>query len=154
MNDLKWQCQPFNQLSVNEWHDIIRLRIAVFVVEQDCIYQDLDGKDLKAWHLMGWQVKTDHPSLWAYSRLLPVGLAYPDAASIGRIITSAAARGKGLGHALMKASIEQICQIHGQCTIRISAQHHLMGFYKKWNFQAVGEPYQEDGILHIEMLKN
>ena len=117
-------------------------------MEQQCPYLDPDNKDQKSYHLLYYV--DDHFA--GYTRLLPAGLSFPEVA-IGRVVISPTHRGLGLGKKLMEASIEGCYQIFGNSNIRISAQHHLQKFYRSLGFQDEGEPYDEDGILHIEMLK-
>ena len=98
---INWQCKFFSELTNEELYKIIQLRIDVFVVEQNCVYQDCDGKDLESFHFTGW----DENNLVAYTRLLPKGISYPGAASIGRVINARSARGQNLGKQLMTKSI-------------------------------------------------
>lgn len=144
-----WQCKEFSLLSSKELYSILQLRNEVFVVEQDCVYQDCDGKDLKALHLTGY---LDH-QLIAYARILPVGLSYLDGASLGRIVTSPSMRGKKFGKSLMIVAIEKLVDHFGTVDIIISAQEHLQKFYNEFGFISEGEIYSEDGIPHIRMRK-
>lgn len=144
-----WQCKFFSELNNEELYKIVQLRIEVFIVEQNCIYQDCDGKDLKAYHLMGW----DGENLVAYTRLLEKGISYPEAASIGRVITARSARGQNLGKQLMLKSIEQVYILFGKLPIKISAQLYLKHFYESFSFVQKGGVYLEDGIDHIAMEK-
>ena len=140
--------KKFDKLSLQELHDIYALRSEVFVVEQDCVYQDIDGKDLSSIHVLGFENK----KLVAYARILDEGLSYSNYASIGRIVTSPAVRGNNHGHDLVDVAIE-VCQkkFLGQ-PIKISAQAHLENFYNKHGFKATGEAYLEDDIPHIGMI--
>jgi ElaA protein len=124
------------------------MRNAVFVVEQSCVFQDADNKDQGSHHLMGF----DGRSLVAYTRLLPPGLGY-EYASIGRVVTAPAVRRYGIGKELMKQSIETVYKLFGVGPIKIGAQLYLKKFYESFGFVQVGEPYLEDGIKHIYMLK-
>lgn len=144
-----WQCKFFSELDNEELYKIVQLRIEVFVVEQNCRYQDCDGKDLKAYHLTGW----DGENLVAYTRLLEKGISYPEAASIGRVITARSARGQNLGKQLMLKSIEQVYILFGKVPIKISAQLYLKHFYESFSFVQQGGVYREDGIDHIAMEK-
>lgn len=146
---IRWQCKDFSELTNEELYRIIQLRIGVFIVEQNCLYQDCDGKDLKGHHLCAWNGET----LLAYTRLLPPGVSYENAASIGRVITSPAARGQGLGKLLMRKSIEEIEALFGKVPINISAQLYLRRFYESFSFVQQGEAYLEDGIDHISMIR-
>jgi ElaA protein len=139
----------FNDLSADELHDILRLRLEVFVVEQTCIYQDLDGKDKDSIHMV-W--RDNDQRMIGTCRVLPPGLSYPEL-SIGRIVTSPSVRGKGLGHQLMREVLAYIqANYVGSTSIRISAQSHLEGFYQSHGFVTTGKEYLEDGIPHMEML--
>ncbi len=125
----------------------MRLRNEVFVVEQNCVFQDADNKDQGCLHLMGCV----NDELVAYTRLAPAGYIYTEL-SIGRVITSPAHRGKGLGYALMQQSIEQCRKLFGNTAIKIGAQYHLKKFYASFGFRQVSDIYLEDGIKHIYML--
>lgn len=138
----------FNELTVEELYTILQLRSAVFVVEQNCVYQDMDGKDQLSYHL---QVKNENDQLVAYARLVPPGISYTEP-SIGRVISDTDYRKHGFGKLLMKKAIETTCNLWPACDIRISAQLYLLKFYSDLGFQSVGESYLEDNIPHIEML--
>ncbi|MGN6195941.1 MAG: GNAT family N-acetyltransferase [Ginsengibacter sp.] len=125
------------------------MRNEVFIVEQNCVYQDCDDKDLKAYHFMGW----DDSKLVAYTRLLDKGISYSDAASIGRVITSPSVRGKNVGKELMTNSIAEVYRLFGKIPIRISAQFYLKRFYESFSFVQYSDVYMEDGIEHIGMKK-
>lgn len=140
--------KAFHELSLNELYAILKLRAEVFVVEQNCVYQDLDGKDQASYHVMLHL----NDELVAYSRLVPAGLSYTEVA-IGRVITASSVRGTGLGRKLMEYSIENCHQLWGNGPIRLSAQVYAKDFYASLGFVAEGEEYLEDGIPHIEMLK-
>jgi ElaA protein len=144
---MNWTCKKFDDLKLRELYSIMHLRNEVFVVEQHCVYQDADNKDLYSHHLMG--VKDN--KLLAYSRILPSGIAFVEA-SIGRIVTSPSVRGTGLGQLLIQKSIDQLILLYGRVPIRIGAQLHLKAFYESFNFHAVGPYYLEDDIEHVEML--
>jgi len=143
-----WVLKFFDALTPHELYAILQLRNAVFVVEQSCVFQDADDKDQDSHHLMGF----DNNSLIAYTRLLPPGLAYAQA-SIGRVVTAQAVRRYGVGKKLMQQSIDSIYQLFGTGTIKIGAQLYLKSFYESFGFVQTGEPYLEDGIKHIYMLK-
>jgi ElaA protein len=144
---ITWRCQYFNELSNLELYAILRLRSEVFVVEQNCVFLDMDDKDQQCWHVSGWQ----NDQLIAYTRLVPPGLAYPEP-SIGRVVTSPAIRKLGAGRKLMQYSIEKIFSIYGKQPIKIGAQLYLKNFYESLGFSQSGKKYLEDGIEHIEML--
>jgi len=140
--------KSFNELSPIELYKILRLRNEVFVVEQNCPYQDADNKDLKCHHLM--LLKDDE--LMAYARLVPPGLSFPQM-SIGRVVTSPKARGTGAGRTLMNTAIEECRKLFGKGSIQIGAQAYLLKFYSSLGFEQVSEVYDEDGIPHIDMIK-
>jgi ElaA protein len=146
---VNWQCKFFTELTNYELYKILQLRNEVFIVEQNCVYQDCDDKDLKAWHLMGW----DNEKLVAYTRLFEKGISYPDGASIGRVLTSPAERRKNLGKQLMVNSIDQVYHLFGNVPIKISAQLYLKRFYESFSFVQYSDVYMEDGIQHIAMIK-
>jgi ElaA protein len=138
--------KKFNELSINELYDILRLRAEVFVVEQDCVYQDVDAKDQKALHLF----ISDNDNIVAYTRMFDKG-DYFDEASIGRVVVQENYRDKKLGHILMKDSIKAINIHYKTSKITISAQKHLKRFYESHGFYQEGDEYLEDGIPHIKM---
>jgi len=141
--------KEFYQLSLDELYRILQLRSEIFVVEQDCVYQDLDFKDQKALHVFGKK----NNSIIAYTRIFKPGDYFKEA-SIGRVVVDAKERKFGYGHDLMKASIKAIQEQFNTSEITISAQVYLQKFYETHGFKKVGEEYLEDGIPHIEMLKN
>ncbi len=145
---ITWLLKPFTELTPHELYSILQLRNEVFIVEQNCPYQDMDNKDLKAWHLMG--LISD--KLVAYSRLLAPGISYSES-SIGRIVSSPAVRKTGMGKKLVSESIEQIKNLFKTDTIRIGAQFYLKAFYESFGFLQDGEIYLEDNIPHIIMLR-
>jgi len=146
---IQWICKSFDELSKKELYSILALRQEIFILEQYCPYLDADGKDIKCYHLIGIDKNNN---LLAYSRLIPKGLSYPNATSIGRIISSNAARGSGFGRALVEMSIKEIKRLFGESPIRIGAQCYLKGFYEKFGFQVDSPIYLEDGIPHQEMI--
>ncbi|MHA7831600.1 MAG: GNAT family N-acetyltransferase [Flagellimonas sp.] len=140
--------KTFEQLSTEELYQILRLRSEVFVVEQDCVYQDVDNKDQKALHIMG--IKDGE--VVAYTRVFEPG-DYFDNVSIGRVVVSQNQRKYGLGKQIMQASLAAIDQRFPDKPIEISAQSYLLKFYTELGFNAIGEEYLEDGIPHRRMLK-
>jgi ElaA protein len=132
---------------VHELYQLLRLRSEVFVVEQNCVFLDMDNKDQDCWHLLGWKGHL----LAASTRLVPPGIAY-DEMSIGRVVSSPQARGEGIGRALMEESIAACYKLFGHNPIRIGAQLYLEKFYTSLGFKTAGEIYLEDGIKHVEML--
>lgn len=147
--ELKFNIKRFNELTTLELYQLLQLRSEVFVVEQNCVYQDMDGKDEKALHLLG---EVDNKVV-AYSRLFKAK-DYFDNASIGRVAIASAFRAKKWGHELMKESISGIETFFGGQPITISAQLYLKKFYENHGFEQVSETYLEDGIEHIEMLRS
>jgi ElaA protein len=138
----------FSELNTSELYQILQLRSEVFVVEQDCVYQDLDFKDQKALHVIG--IKKD--KIIAYTRVFGPGDYFKEA-SIGRVVVDVKERKFGYGHDLMKASIKAIQDKFNTLEITISAQVYLRKFYESHGFKKIGDEYLEDGIPHIEMLK-
>ncbi len=141
--------KTFNELSNTELYDIMRLRSEVFVVEQNCIYQDLDDKDQKALHVFG---KKDEKVV-AYTRIFKPG-DYFDNVSIGRVVVAKEERKYGYGKRIMEASIEEINKRFSSVIIELSAQTYLVKFYTDLGFVPFGEEYLEDGIPHIRMKRN
>lgn len=132
---------------------LLQLRTDVFVVEQQCLFQDMDGADELCMHLLGEQAVPGHqPALLAYARIVPPGLKFPEA-SIGRVVSATAARGSGIGHVLMREAVRALHGLWGVQPIRIGAQAHLQAFYRRHGFEPDGPIYIEDGIDHVEMLR-
>jgi ElaA protein len=146
---LAWRCCAFEALGVHELQAIHRARQQVFVVEQACAFLDADDLDEAALHLAAWQPAAREPV--AYARILAPGAKYPEA-SIGRVLTTAPGRGHGLGRELVTRAVAPARATWPGCPIRIGAQSRLAAFYREFGFVAVGEPYVEDGIEHVEML--
>ncbi|GGW57370.1 ElaA protein [Winogradskyella epiphytica] len=146
---LKIQVRSFEELSTQELYAVLQLRSEVFVVEQNCVYQDIDGKDQKALHILGF--KDD--KLVAYTRVFKPGF-YFEEASIGRVVVLISERKHHYGYDIMKASIEAIKSRYNETKIKISAQTYLKSFYNNLEFYEVGEEYLEDGIPHIAMLRS
>jgi ElaA protein len=145
--ELNWVYKSFDELTINELYAILQLRSEVFVVEQNCVYQDVDGKDKKSAHLMAWH----NDNLVAYTRLVQPGVSFEEA-SIGRVITAPFYRGLGIGITLLEKSIEQILATYQTNKIRIGAQLYLKKFYEGFGFISQGDEFLEDGIPHIEMI--
>lgn len=143
---LQWEIKRFEKLSLNELYQILHLRSEVFVVEQNCVYQDIDGKDQKALHLFG----ISEENIIAYARLFKPK-DYFEKASIGRVVVGVNSRNKKLGHILMRESIEGIRKHFGENEITISAQLYLKNFYESHGFVQTSQMYLEDDIPHIEM---
>ena len=145
---IQWKIKTFENLSVNELYDILRLRSAIFVVEQNCVYLDPDGKDKLALHLFG----EFNGKIMAYSRLFKAGISF-DKSSIGRVVVDANYRDRKWGHDLMRESIAGIKSHFGESKITIGAQLYLKKFYESHGFVQTSEMYLEDDIPHIEMIK-
>ncbi|MFT7899945.1 GNAT family N-acetyltransferase [Tenacibaculum ascidiaceicola] len=146
---MNFRVKRFQELTTSELYELLQLRSEVFVVEQDCVYQDLDGKDQKALHVIGEK----EGEIIAYTRLFNNG-EYFDTPSIGRVVVKESERKYGYGHDLIKASIKAIVDNYNETTITISAQTYLQKFYESHGFKQVGEGYLEDGIPHIRMVRN
>lgn len=146
---IRFECRPFEELTPHQLYAILHLRNEVFVVEQNCVFQDADHKDQGSRHLMAWSGDT----LAGYTRLLPQGLAYEEM-SIGRVVTSPLFRRTGIGKTLMEESIRQCHALFGNGAIKIGAQSYLKNFYGSFGFVQTGEAYMEDGIPHIHMIKD
>ena len=146
---IQWVLKKFDELTPHQLYAILQLRNEVFVVEQNCVFQDADDKDQNAYHLMGFHEN----KLVAYTRLVPPGIIY-EQASIGRVVTSHLVRGTGAGKESMKQSIDAANDLFGKQPIKIGAQLYLKKFYTSLGFEPVSEVYLEDGIEHIYMIKN
>ena len=146
---LEISVKTFDQLSLDELYYVLQLRSEVFVFEQNCVYQDIDGKDQKALHVIG---KKDN-SIIAYTRIFKSGDYFKEA-SIGRVVISEKHRHLKYGHQLMIASISAIEDSFLTKEIKISAQKYLENFYNNLGFKTIGDPYLEDGIPHIAMVKD
>lgn len=150
MSKTYWYIKHFKELSASEFHNLIQLREAVFVVEQDCPYLDVDGKDLDAYHI--WAEDQKGTTLCT-SRILKKGVSYSEVA-IGRVCTSKEGRGKKIGKEMMKRCVDFIEKELKTNEIRISAQTYLLKFYNDLGFESTGKEYLEDDIPHVEMLKS
>ena len=144
---ITYNIKEYNQLNLNQLYDLLQLRSEVFVVEQNCVYQDLDGKDEKALHVLGY---VDN-ELVAYTRLFKPG-DYFDEASISRVVVKSNYRNFGYGYDIMNTSIDAVKHYYKTSNIRISAQCYLKQFYSNLEFRVEGKEYLEDGIPHINML--
>lgn len=149
MSKIVWKIKSFDELSVPELYHIIKARISVFVVEQNCPYHDLDDYDQKSLHL--WAEKEGE--ILAYCRLFDRGIKYTET-SIGRVLTTDIARGKGLGQVLIKYAVETIENRYRTSAIRISAQDYLLKFYSDFGFQSTDKKYLEDDLPHTEMFRS
>lgn len=146
-NEINWSVKHYRELDTDELYQLLRLRSEVFVVEQACVFLDMDNKDQVCHHVMGWS----GTMLAGYSRIVPPGISYVES-SIGRIVSSPSGRRLGIGRELVRESIRALYSLHGKRDIRIGAQYYLKGFYESFGFLQAGEIYPEDGINHIEML--
>lgn len=147
-NSVEFFCKPFGEIDPKILYEILKLRQDVFVLEQQCLYPDLDGFDLKCYHLWG----TKNGKIISTARIVPPGLIYPEA-SIGRVCTAFEERNNGEGKKLMMRAIACVKEIFGPVSIKIGAQLYLEEFYRQMGFEPCSSAYDEDGILHIKMLK-
>jgi len=147
MTSSNWFLKTFNELSQQELYEILRLRHAVFVIEQQCLFEDVDGKDVNACHHLFLK---EANQILAYARILGPGISYA-APSISRVCTSLIHRGKGAGKVLMTRAMEETLRLYPEMPIIISAQYYLRKFYEELGFQTAGDIYLEDGIEHIQM---
>ena len=145
---IRWQLKKFDELTPHELYAILQLRNAVFVVEQNCVFQDADNKDQLSHHLMGWSGE----ELIAYSRIIPAGIAY-EFVSIGRVVTSTEKRRNGTGKMLMNEALNATINLFGNVPIKLGAQLYLKNFYESFGFVQSSDIYIEDGIPHIEMTR-
>lgn len=145
---MEWKVMPFGELKAGELYELLRLRSLVFHKEQNCAYVDTDDKDQCSIHVLGYH----GDKLIAYARLLPAGISFKEV-SVGRVVTHPEFRGRGEGRALMKKCLELIEERYGRVPVRIGAQCYLEKFYREFGFIPQGDPYPEDNIPHIEMLR-
>jgi ElaA protein len=149
---LYWQWSRFSELRPQDLYAVVRLRESVFIVEQQCPYNDADGRDPVAWHLLGWSDGEDGKSLVAYARIFEPGLRYTEG-SIGRVVSAPEVRGTGVGKALMAEALRRLEGLAPGQAIKIAAQRRLEKFYLDLGFKTVSAPYEEDGIIHVDMLR-
>jgi len=149
MDQISWSLKQFNELNPQELYDILRLRSEVFVVEQQCIFLDMDNKDQQCHHLQG----RINEKLIVSVRIVPPGIFY-DEPSIGRVVGSPRFRGIGAGKALMAKAIEETLRLYGNSPIKIGAQLYLKKFYEEMGFEQCSDTYMEDDIPHIKMIRN
>jgi ElaA protein len=145
---IRWQLKEFDELTPSEVYGILQLRNEVFVVEQNCVFQDADNKDQLSHHLMGWSGER----LIAYSRIIPAGIAY-EFVSIGRVVTAPDKRRNGTGKMLMNEALKATMNLFGNVAIKLGAQLYLKNFYESFGFVQSSGIYIEDGIPHIEMIR-
>ena len=149
---IDWQWLAFDDIPRKDWYEVLRQRQQVFILEQTCLYPDIDGYDPACHHLMGWREIDGQRQLAAYLRCLPPGLKYEEM-SLGRVLTTEAARGSGAGRALLAEGIRRAEAQHPGHGFRIGAQQYLEAFYSSFGFRTVTAPYDEDGIMHIDMVR-
>lgn len=147
--EVYWLVQNFDEISSHHFYSILAARVAVFVVEQDCPYQDLDGLDFQAIHVTA---RGADKAVLAYARILPPATRFAEP-SIGRVLTAMPVRGTGMGWDLMRRSIAAAEQAFPGQPLKVSAQQHLERFYAELGFKTVRGPYPEDGIPHLEMIR-
>ena len=148
----EWQFSRFDQLSARDLYEVLRQRQDVFILEQACLYPDIDGFDQDASHLLGWVTIDGQRQLGAYLRIIAPGVKYQEM-SLGRVITARAARGTGIGRELLAQAIGHAEQLYPGHRTRIGAQQYLEKFYASFGFVTDSAPYDEDGIMHIEMVR-
>jgi ElaA protein len=148
---LKWQWCRFEELRPDELYAALQLREAVFVVEQNCPYADADGRDPDAWHLLGWSGDAER-RLVAYARVFEPGVRYAEA-SIGRVVTAQDARRSGYGKALMAEALRRLETLAPRQSVKLAAQRYLEKFYSGFGFRTISPPYEEDGIIHVDMIR-
>ena len=144
---ISWSIKSFDELNKNELYDLLKLRSEVFVVEQNCVYQDIDDKDIKGTHFFGH----DGSDQIAYLRVMELGVFYPNHISIGRVVVKQTHRNKKLGNEILANAIDFCRKKFPKTPIKISAQTHLKSFYNQLGFEFKGEAYLEDGIPHCAM---
>jgi len=145
---ISWKWHDFGSLSLHHLYELLKLRQDVFIIEQNCPYPELDGKDPKCSHLLGF---VGH-EIVAYSRLVPPGISYPEL-SLGRVVIAPSQRGKGTGNELLAETLRGAVNQFGEVPIKISAQSHLTKFYQRFGFEVASEVYLEDGLPHLKMLR-
>jgi ElaA protein len=150
---IRWEYKVFDALSVASLFELYQLRQQVFIIEQQCIYEDIDASDKTALHVLGWDDGTcAKPALSAYLRIMDLHVN-SEMVSIGRVVVATVCRRSGVGTRLLHTALSCIESIAPQAPITLSAQCHLTGFYQALGFVVASEPYDEDGILHVRMFK-
>lgn len=146
---LAWKTKTFGQLSTTELYEILRLRAEVFVVEQRCTYQDLDGIDGQAFHLTG---RNRNGELICYMRIIPAGIVHERCGSMGRVVVSQRFRGRGIAREMLRHGLAAYSKLVGDdIPIEIEAQAYLVGFYSKYGFKAISDVFDLDGLPHVRM---
>ena len=149
---LRWQFVRLDDMPIRDWYVVSTARVDVFVMEQNCPFQDNDGADFMSWHLLGWEKLNGTPALAAYCRLVDPGVKFVEP-SIGRVVTPREFRLKGFGKVLMSEALKRHEQLYPGQPNRIGAQQRLEKFYHGFGFRTVSDTYMEDGIPHVEMLR-
>jgi ElaA protein len=149
---ISWQWASFEQLSNHDVYAMMAARLHVFVLEQQCLWNDFDGLDIDAHHLLGWAQVDGRHQLIAYLRVLAPGAKYTEA-SIGRVLTTSEGRGGGVGRQLVAQGLLYADRLYPHARIKIGAQQYLERFYAGFGFATISEPYEEDGIMHVDMLR-
>jgi ElaA protein len=145
-----WKWYAWTELSPDVLYAFLRLRSGIFVVEQNCVFPDMDGRDPACDHLCGWGATGE---LIAYLRLVPPGVRTPEV-SLGRVVVDPSARGRGIGRAVMQQGLERCAARYPGMPVKVSAQQHLEKMYARLGFRTVGTPYLEDGIAHVDMIRD
>ena len=149
---LDWQFARFDDLPIRDWYAVSTARVDVFVMEQNCPFQDNDGADIHSWHLLGWQIAGGRRELAAYCRIVDAGIKFAEP-SIGRVVTPLLFRRNGYGKVLMAEAVRRHENLYPAQPNRIGAQQRLEKFYQGFGFKTASDMYIEDGIPHIEMLR-
>lgn len=149
---VSWQWSRFRDLRPEDLYEVVRLRESVFIVEQKCAYLDADGRDPAAWHLLGWIQSEGEPRLVAYARVFEPGVRYVEG-SVGRVVTAVEVRRTGIGQVLMSEALRRLEELAPAQPIRLAAQRYLENFYESFGFKTASAPYEEDGIMHVDMLR-
>lgn len=150
---VSWQWSRFHDLRPEHLYEVVRLREGVFIVEQNCVYLDADGRDPAAWHLLGWLEENGARKLVAYARVFEPGMRYLEG-SVGRVITAPEVRRTGLGRVLMTEALNRLETLAPGQPVRLAAQRYLENFYSSFGFTAASAPYEEDGIIHVDMVRS
>jgi ElaA protein len=148
---IEWYWKRFEELTVHELYHVLEARSVVFVIEQRCVYADIDGRDPDAWHLFAVDTESPQAPLVAYARVFAPDPELGGDASIGRVLTIAEYRDRGLGKALMQRSLQQVEAHWPGIAVRLNAQQYLRAFYESFGFFKVSGPFLEDGIPHLDM---
>jgi ElaA protein len=148
ISTFQWTCKHYDELTKQEFHQILKVREEVFIIEQNCVYQDIDHKDIDSYHLCIYHQN----ELIAYSRIIPLGISYENYISIGRVLSILPYRKTGVGRFLMQKTMQSCKEHFPNIPIKISAQKYLKAFYESFGFVYIGKEYLEDNIPHIEMI--